>query len=129
MIEVVGMLVVAQEHGIGSTEGLGGERRGAHFVSVVCANWYWPGGSKVGSVRTRKPQTSRRAVGPPMSVIPNAAWGASLACPPRAKRASSQPGAFNRDDDRVTICAQVAGATPRQARISPRSWRAFGRAS
>src|SRR5215467_15770394 len=75
MIEVVGMLVVAQEHGIGSTEGLGGERRGAHFVSVVCASWYWPGGSKVGSVRTRKPEASKRAVGPPVSVIRNVAVG------------------------------------------------------
>src|SRR5215470_11700357 len=47
----------------------------AVFMSVVCASWYWPGGSKVGSVRTRKPEASKRAVGPPVSVIRNVAVG------------------------------------------------------
>lgn len=69
MIEVVEVVVVTEQHQVNVTQGLGRQRGGLGLAQDVHRRpVLTPPGSKVGSVRSRRPPTSSNAVGPPLYV-------------------------------------------------------------
>jgi hypothetical protein len=66
-VETVAALIVRQEYGIGRADLLGGYRRSRGLRQVRSPPGTGPGASNAGSVSSRRPPISARAVGPPIS--------------------------------------------------------------
>lgn len=65
LVEVVGVLVMGQQYGIDRPNLLGGGDCVALLTSTREPTGCGPAGSNVGSVNSRRPAMSTRAVGPP----------------------------------------------------------------
>ena len=90
-IEIVSMLVVAQEYRVDLSDLICVRAGPVSFFSVTCGSLYSPGASNVRSVSKRKPFASMSVVGPPIRVMTGALMITPADAAPRTGAATSDP--------------------------------------